>query len=171
MATTVHAVVRTDNMAGTDVLAQLVSVMYMGADGKTATDIDNGNVVLLNGHVSGEREIYNAITPKADSAIGEVVLLATPEIRYNELEKSLEDFYNEANKPGRAYHLHSGAYFAVTKAALTGAETPAVGNIVELAADTKLNVATSATSGSTAVGKIDAIETAGPRTYYVIKID
>lgn len=171
MATTVHAVVRTDNMAGTDVRAQLVSVVYMGDDGATATDIDNGNVVLLDGHVDGEREIYKGITPTASSAIGDIVLLATPEIRYNELEKALEDFYNEAERPARGYHLHSGAYFSVTKDALDGVDEPAVGNVVELAASTKLNVAASATSGSTAVGKIDAVETAGARTWYVVKID
>ena len=35
MAETKHAVVRTDNMTGTDVRSQLVSIKYMGADGET----------------------------------------------------------------------------------------------------------------------------------------
>lgn len=49
--------------------------------------------------------------------------------------------------------------------------SPAKGNIVELAAGTKLNVAASATSGATTVGKIIDVEIAGRYTYYVIKID
>lgn len=37
-----YGVVRTDNMTGTDVRSELVSVKYMGANKKTATEIENG---------------------------------------------------------------------------------------------------------------------------------
>ena len=42
-----YGVVRTDRMYGTDVGAGLVSVKYMGSDGSTATEIQNGSVVKL----------------------------------------------------------------------------------------------------------------------------
>ena len=40
-----YAVVRTDLMSGTNVEAGLVSIKYMGDDGKTDTAIENGNVL------------------------------------------------------------------------------------------------------------------------------
>lgn len=164
-----HAVVRTDNMVGTDVRAQLVSVKYIVDS--TPTAIDNGNVLKLDGLMDGEREIFKGVAPAANTALGDVVLVASPEVMYDERLRNLDDYQNEADKACRGYRLHSGDIFSVTKDALDGAASPAVGNIVELKAGTKLNVAASLTASSTAVGKIIAVETAGRYTYYVIKVD
>ncbi len=164
-----HAVVRTDNMVGTDVRAQLVSVKYIV--GSTPTAIDNGNVLKLDGLMEGEREIFKGVAPAANTALGDVVLVASPEVMYDERLRNLDDYQNEADKACRGYRLHSGDIFSVTKDALDGEEAPAVGNIVELKAGTKLNIAKSLTQSSTAVGKIIAVETAGSYTYYVIKVD
>ena len=93
---------------------------------------------------------------------------------YDERKRNLDEFINEAGKNCRGYHIHTGDIFSVTKDALIGAETPAVGDIVELAAGTKLKVvaaATGATSGSTVVGKVIAIDVVGRYTYYAIKVD
>lgn len=165
-------VVRTDNMAGTDVRAQLVSVKYGSVSGTfTGAAIENGNVVELSGLLDGEREIYLGITPSVDSALRDIVLIATPEVMYDSSKNNLEDFINPAGETSRGYRLHSGATFSVTKPALAGAETPAVGDIVELAAGTKLNVVSTATGGSTGVGKIIAIEDTGRHKFYVIEIN
>lgn len=173
-----HAVVRTDLMTGTDVCADLRSFKYMGA-GTTPTDIDNGNVVKLTALAEGEREIWTAVTPAANTPIKEIVLVATPEVMYDERKKNLDEFYNEAKKACRGYVLHSKDIFSVTAEALT---VPAptsedddpfeieVGNIVELAADTKLHVVASATASTTTVGKIIAIDVVGAYTYYVIEV-
>lgn len=166
-----HAVVRTDLMDGTDVRGQLVSVKYMGADGATPTEIDNGNVLKVESLIDGEREVYAGVTPAADTAITDIVLVASVEVMYDERKKNLDEYVNEADKICRGYRLHHGNIFSVTKDALDGVETPAVGNVVELKAGTKLNVASAATEGSTAVGKIIDIEIAGRYTYYAIKID
>lgn len=166
-----HAVVRTDNMAGTDVRSMLVSVRFYDRDG--VAEIENGNVVWLDGLEDGEREVHHAEAVNAASPINEVVLIASPEVNYDERYIELDDYTNEAGKICRAYRLHSGDFFSVTKNALVGAETPAVGDVVELASGTKLNVvaaATGATSGSTVVGEIHAIETAGRYTFYVIRV-
>lgn len=167
-----YGVVRTDKMAGTDVRSYMASVKYMGT-GSTATAIENGNVVLLNGLMTGEREVYKGVTPAANSALKDIVLIATPEIIYCQCKKDLDEFINEAGRISRGYYLHEEDIFSVTKDALDGASTPAVGDIVELKAGTKLNVAaaaTGATSGSTVVGKIIAIDTVGKYTYYVIQV-
>lgn len=165
-----YGVVRTDKMIATDVRSMLESVKYMGA-GSTATAIDNGNVVKLDGSLmTGEREIKKGVTPAANDALDAIVLIASPEVMYDERKRNLDEFQNEAGKVCRGYHLHSGDIFSVTKDALDGAATPAVGNVVELKAGIKLNVAASATGGSTVVGKIIAVDVVGRYTYYVIQV-
>ena len=155
---------------GTDVRSMLESVKYMGA-GSTETAIDNGNVVKLDGTLmTGEREIKKGVTPAANDALDAIVLIASPEVMYDERKRNLDEFQNEAGKTCRGYHLHSGDIFSVTKDALDGAASPAVGNVVELKAGVKLNVAASATANSTVIGKIIAIDVVGRYTYYVIQV-
>lgn len=165
-----YGVIRTDRMFGTDNRAGLVSVKYMGS-GSTETAIENGNVVKLDGLMTDEREIYKGVTPAANSKLNEIGIVATPEVMYDERKHNLDEFVNEAGKIARAYRPHSGDIFSVTKDALDGAAAPAVGNVVELKAGIKLNVAASATSGSTKVGTIIAIDNVGRYTYYVIQVD
>lgn len=176
-----YAVIRTDKMFGTDNRNGLRSVKYMGS-GTTETAIDNGNVVvateLLSGTVGGttvyEREIYKGVTPAATSNRDDVLLIATPELKYDEINyRTLDKFTNEAGAVLRGYRLHSGDIFSVTADALTGLNaTPAnnIGKIVELAASTKMKVVTSLTSGSTQIGTIVAVDVVGKYTYYVIQV-
>lgn len=165
-----HAVVRTDNMQGTDVRAGLVSARYMGADGAKATAIDNGNVVLITELEAGEREIYVATDVAAESDLKKVVLVASPEMMYGEGKYDLRNFTNEAGDILRGYHIHEGDSFSVTKEALAGLEAPAKGNAVELAAGTKLNVAESPSETATFVGTIIAVEVVSNTTFYVVKV-
>lgn len=168
-----YAVVRTDNMAGTDVRSMLVSVMFHD-DGRPAAPaaIENGNVVRLGALMEGEREVHFGYTPEAGDDIKNIVLIATPELIYDERLRGLENFINEAGRISRGYRLHPGDFFSVTAEALTGVdENTAVGDIVELAASTKLNVVSDATQDSTVVGHIHAIETAGKYLFYVIQVD
>lgn len=166
-----YGVVRTDLMYGTDVSAGLVSVKYLGGDGSTPTAIENGNVLKLKELVSGEREIYVGGAVAANDAITDVVLVAAPEVAYDERIRNLDQYINEAGKIVRGYRFHKGDVFSVTKDALDGKETPAVNDIVEFKAGTKLNVANPATGDSTVLGKIIAVENAGRYTFYVIRVD
>lgn len=166
-----YAVVRTDAMAATDVRGQLVSVKYMGADGNTPTAIENGNVVKIGALMNGEREIYISGEVAADDKIDDIVLIATPEVMYDERKRNLDDYINDKDKICRGYHIHSGDTFSVTAEALTGTGAPAVGNIVELVAGTKLGFAATATAGSTTIGRVIAIDVVGRYTYYVIKVN
>ena len=166
-----HAVVRTDAMAATDVRGQIVSVQYMGAYGNTPTEIENGNVLKLGALKSGEREVYIGGAVAANDKLSDIVLIASPEVMYDERKRNLDDFINEKGKICRGLHIHSGDTFSVTAGALTGSGTPAVGNIVELVSGTKLGFAASATESSTVVGRIIAVEIVGTYTYYVIKVN
>lgn len=170
-----YCVVRTDKLMGTDVRSMLESVMFLGADGATPTAIENGNVLkvgaLVGDSTNGyEREIKVGSAPEVDSTLDEIVLVASPEVMYDERLHNLDEFRNEAGRVCRGYHLHSGDIFSVTKDGLDGVEEPAIGDVVELQAGTKLNVASSATSGSTVVGSIIAIDVVGRHTYFVIQV-
>lgn len=172
-----YGVVRTDKMFGTDNRNGIVSAMYLPSN--TATAIENGNVVLLDGlrsqTIGGttvyEREIYKAVTPAANSDLKDIVLVATPEVSYDQsYHRGLEYFRNEAGDVIRGYHLVTNDIFSVTKDCLDGKASPAIGDIVELKAGTKLNVVASPTASTTTVGKIIAINTVGNLTLYVIQV-
>lgn len=171
-----YGVVRTDNMAGTDVRSMLVSIKYIVTTGSgssavdTETAIQNGNVLQVGPLIDGEREIYKGTAPAANTPIEQVVLIATPELMYDERKRNLDEFINEAGKPARGYRFHTGDIFSLTKDALDGKATPAVGDVVELKAGTKMNVAASLTSGSTKVGTIIAKDIVGRYTYYAIRV-
>lgn len=164
-----HGVIRTDLMSGTYDASRLRSVRYMG-DGTTETEIDNGCVVALNGLMEGEREIHMGVTPAVDTPINRIVVIANPEVMYDERLKQLEDYYNEAGKAIRGYIPQVGTdIFSVTAECLTFTGEPAKGWIVELQADVKLSVVENAT-GATKVGEIMDVEKVGARTYYVIAV-
>ncbi len=175
-----YGVIRTDKLMGTDVRSMLETVKYMGS-GSSATAIENGNVVKVDGTLLTDsdgvtkREIKKGVTPAATSTLDEIVLIATPEVMYDERKKNLDEFRVEAGGLARGYHLHYGDIFSVTADALdfnTNETTDGkVDSVVELKAGIKLNVKTgSATSGSTVVGKVIAIDVVGRYTYYVIQV-
>ena len=144
-----NAIVRTDRMLATNNCSGLVSVRYK-PDG-VEKKIDNGNIVKISTLENGYREIYKGVIPLANDKIHNIVLVASPEVLYDEHKHNLDEFYNEAGDILRGYHLYTNDIFSVTKEALEGKETPEVGNIVELKNGTKLNVVTSATTNSTVV--------------------
>lgn len=164
-----YGVVRTDNMFGTDNRSGLVSVRYMGSDGNKAAAIENGSVVKIGSLVEGEREVFVGADVASDDKISDVVLIAAPEVAYDERVRNLDEYINEEGKNIRGYHLHTGDTFSVTKEALVGVEAPAKGNVVELANGTKLSVAAAETD-ATKVGTIIDVEIAGRYTYYVILV-
>lgn len=164
-----HAIVRTDNLQGTVDGSKLVSLKYF-VDA-TATEIDNGSLVALDSLMDGEREVWKAVSPTTTTALGSLVLVATPEVMYDERKKNLDEFYNEAGVAARGYVLCSGDTFSVTSEALDGASAAtAVGAIVEAQNGVKGKVVTTLTSGSTKIGTIIAIEQVGSKKYFVIRV-
>lgn len=165
-----YGVVRTDKMTGTKDPAALVSVKYV--KGKKDTEIENGHVVMLDGLYEGSREVYKGSDVAANTDLSKVVLIASTETNYetnfDKRLNNLDDFINEAGRISRGYHFVPGNIFSVTKACLDG--DPKKDAIVELAAGTKLKAVASATAGSTTVGVIEAVETAGRHTYYAIRV-
>jgi hypothetical protein len=145
-------------MYGTKNPTGLVNVRYSPSD--TDTVIENGNVVLLGALDTSERDVYVGATPAVDSVIGKIALIAEPEVMVDERMKNLNEFRNPAGAIVRGYKLHSGDIFSVTAEALTpiNGTATAIGHLIELDAAIKLKVVASATSGSTPVGAVIAIE-------------
>ena len=163
-----HAVIRKDRLYGTDVATGLVSLRFFDGNNKEA-EIDNGNVVKLVGLMDGERELYKAVAPAANTDLKDIAIVGTNEVLYDERKKNLDEFTNEAGKDALGYRYHGYDIFSVTEEALDHAAAIAKGDIVELQAGTKLKVVKSATSGSTKVGVIADINKVGRYTYYVIE--
>lgn len=166
MANTIHNVVRTDSMSGTKDGTLLRSAKYFAGDTETA--IDNGMVVQIGTLITGEREVRKATAPTANTPIGEVGLVASPEYLVDERKRNFTDFTNEAGDVIRIYKFHSGDTFGCTEGCFN--TKPVVGNVVELMAATTFKVVATATSGSTTIGKIIAIENESGITYYVVEV-
>lgn len=166
--------VNLDNMAGTTVGTQLVSVRIATKSGSAYTEValDNGKVVLLDGLKAGEREIYMGIVPAASSAKTDVVLIASVEELYDERLHNLSDFTNAAGTNARGYHFNTADKFSVTVGcfANTAQDVPIKGDVVELVASNLFNAVTSLTSGSTKIGTIIEVAAVSGITHYTVQV-
>jgi len=150
-----YCVVTRERMTSESVAAARLSAKYLPSG--TSAAVENGNVVLVGSLVSGEREVYSTSTPAVNSALKSIGLVTTPEVMADERKKNLDEFRNEAGEIITIDKLFSGDIFSITSDGFTAAATVAVGDVVELAASTKLKivaVATGLTSGSTQVGTV-----------------
>ena len=150
-----YAIVKREAMASENVANLRKSFKYLPSG--TATAVENGNVVKATSVISGERELLEGSTPLVNTELKDILLVTTPEVMADERKKNLDEFINEAGAIATGDRLISGDIFTVTADAFTAAATVVVGDVVELAASTKLKVVASATgltSGSTQVGTI-----------------
>ena len=159
-----YAVIRTDLMSGTNVAADLVSVrVYDGDD--TPIEVENGAIVVLGELEDTQREVFKGTLATAASAVKDCVIIATPEVMYDERKKNLDEFVNEAGTVCRGYIPRSRNIFSVTKEAFVDGTAPEKGGAVGIGANGKLD------ASGTGFGSCIAVEAAGRYTYYVIKID
>ena len=120
-----YACVRTDNMSGTVLGKDLVSLKYSGA-------IENGSIVAIGDYVDGEREVRTATNPAATATIGTLALVATPEVVKDKTYNGLSDFINQDGDIIRGYVLRSGDIFSVTAEAFDSASTKKKGDVIVL---------------------------------------
>ncbi|MDD4760743.1 MAG: hypothetical protein PHU66_08050 [Bacteroidaceae bacterium] len=86
-----------------------------------SANLENGMVCMLGSLVNGERELYNvAIPTNATIITDEILLIASPEIMYDERLDRLRDFFISANKPARAYHFAVGDEITISDDGITG---------------------------------------------------
>lgn len=154
-----HGVVRTDSMIGTDIPKYLVTGIYKVSSTNTA--IDNGNFVVPGAYVTNERELRLCTTPTAATAVSALAIVASEEVDKTKKYNALADFTNEAGATLRCYMLHSGDVFSVTAEAIAigSGITPTVGtSILEAQAGVKGNLVNSATTSTTKIADLIAIE-------------
>ena len=157
-----YTVIRTDLMSGTNVAADLRSCRVYDDEDKLIA-VENGTIVELIGYEDGQREVFKAKLATASSKLSDCVVIATPEVMYDERKKNLDEFVNEAGAICRGYVLRSRNMFSLTKEGFVNAAAPGKDETVAIGDGGKLE----AGSG---FGEIVAVETAGRYTYYVIKI-
>lgn len=169
-----YACFRSDNMSGTINGKDLVSVKYYtGVDADTPAEIENGNLVVVGGYLSGEREVRKATQPAANSALESLAVIGSEEVVKSKKYNGLNEFRNEAGDICRGYRLRTGDIFSVTGEALnidSLANVVANTSLVEAYAGTKFNVVTSITPLSTKIGTIIDVETVGDKTWYTIEV-
>lgn len=147
-----YGVVRTDNMSGTTLGKDLVSVKYEASGADAA--IENGAVVLVGDYIDGE--VRKATAPAKDSPIASVALIASEEIDKTKAHNTLDEFRNEAGAVARGYRFRTGDSFSLKASAIDG--TAKKDSIIELQAGTKLKAVDTATSGATKIGTVVLVE-------------
>ena len=159
-----YTVFRSDLMSGENVFADMVSLrFYDGGDEPAA--VENGTIVALGALETGEREIFKATAATNASALKDCVVVATPEVFYDERKKNLDELINPAGAIARGYRLRSNNLFSVTADGFVSGTAPTtVGNAVGIGTGGKINA-----SGS-GLGTFIHTEKAGRYTYYTIKI-
>ena len=163
-----HGVVNVDNMAATKLGSLIKSCKFYSGSNPAA--IDNGHIVAVGDLLDGEKEIHKATAPASVSAgIGTLGVVASVEYDEDPRNKSLLTFTNAEGAILRVLMFHSGDNVSVTADCFD--TTPAVGKLVEIAANaTTFKVVSAATSGSTQIGKIIDTWTSQGITYYGIAV-
>mgnify|MGYP005796277449 FL=1 len=160
---------RSGNCAGTVQCKNLVSLKYDGA-------IENASIVAIVDVVDVEREVRTATAPAVDAKIGDLALVATPEVVKDKSYNGLSDFINEDGTILRGYRLTSKDIFSVTKEAFESGSNLKKGDVVEMTGTgVKMKSSAAATGevGSepdkktvTVIGKIVLVE----GEWYVIEV-
>lgn len=168
MATERHAIVRTDNMSATGDNSLMVSGRFYDAGDELAA-IDNGNLVVIGGYDTNEREVRKCTTPTASADISTLGLVVTPELFYDESRyHGLEEWVNEKGAELTIMRFHANDCFGVTKEAINGDTMPEVDEYLIAGDTTKFEVSASATG--TVIGRVSEIETVGADVYYVVQV-
>ena len=161
-----YTICNLDRMSGTEDSSLLVSLKYFNASDKEAA-IENGSIVKIGDLLDGQREVRKAVTPTASDEIKDLVLVANPEVIYDESRyHGLEEYINVAGKDLRGYRFHNGDGFSLTAEGFDG--TPAKGKYVVVGNTTKAKISDSATG--TVIGKIDDAFKLGKDMYYYVQV-
>lgn len=159
-----YTVFRSDLLSGTSQGADLISARVYDTDETTPIAVENGTIIEIKELEEGQREIYKAVLATSSSKLSDCAVVGTPEVFYDERQKNLDEFINEAGTAVRGYILRSRNMFSETKEGFVGGTVPEKDDEVGIGANGKLDAA------GTGFGTCVAIEVAGRYTYYVIRI-
>ena len=157
-----YCVIRTDLMSGTKQPADLVSLRFYAED--DVAEVENGVIAELKGFEEGQREVMKAVAATESSNLADCVVIAAPEVMYDERKKNLDEYINEDGEAVRGYRLQDRNMFSLTAEGFANKTAPGLNGQVGIGDNGKLDTA------KTGFGKCVHIETAGRYTYYTIKI-
>ena len=166
-----YCVVRTDLMSGVKQPADLVSLRFYDGNDEVAA-VENGviaKITALESHTVGsdttyEREVWKAVAASSSDDLADCVLIASPEVMYDERKHNLDEFINEAGEAARGYRLRDRNMFSLTAEGFVGGTAPALNAAVGVGTGGKLDA-----SGS-GFGTCVHIENVGAKTFYAIQI-
>lgn len=166
-----YCVVRTDLMSGVKQPADMVSLRFYDGEGEFA-EVENGviaKITELESHTVGsdtvyEREIWKGVAATSSDALADCVLIATPEVMYDERKRSLDQFINEAGVAARGYRLRDRNMFSLTAEGFVSGTAPTLGQAVGIGTGGKL------AAGGSGFGKCVHIEDVGSKKFYAIQI-
>ena len=156
-----HAMIRTDNLAGTVHGKYLVSI-------RMTENLDNGCIVVPGAYEAGAREVRTYTAPEADTPVGKIAILASEEVNKEVTYDTVGGFYNKEGAIARGYIFEHGDIFSVTAEAFE--EAPEVGNTIEVKAGSYKLATAKTTTGATVIGECIAIELDGATTWYVVRV-
>lgn len=158
-----YCVVNTDLMSGVKQPADLVSLRFyeMDEDEAVAVEVENGVIAKL-GDLEN-REVFAAVAATAADDPNECVVIANPELMYDERKRVLEDYINPAGKAIRGYRIKNKNIMSWTAEGFVGGTAPEKGGAVGIGVGGKLDAA------GTGLGKCIDIWKAGKRTFYAIQ--
>jgi len=168
-----YCVVRTDLMSGVKQPADMVSLRFYNGSNEPAA-VENGviaKITNLESHTVGtattyEREIWKAVAATSTDDLADCVLIASPEVMYDEHKHGLDEFINEAGEAARGYRLRDRNMFSLTAEGFV--VVPAVGDSVYVGAGGKLTK--TQPSSASVFGKCVHIEDVGAKKFYAIQI-
>lgn len=166
-----YCVVRTDLMSAVKQPADLVSLRFYDGNDEVA-EVENGviaKITDLETHTVGttttyEREIWKGVAATSSDDLADCVLIATPEVMYDERKRGLDEFINEAGVAARGYRLRDRNMFSLTAEGFVGGTAPTVGQTIGVGTDGKL------AAGGSGFGTCVHIEDVGSKKFYAIQI-
>lgn len=163
-----YAVVNTDLMSATDVRSGMRSFRYGSIDPATkeftGKEIENASIVALDSLIDPNQDLWLAVDPTASTPLEDLVLVATPEIMYDERLKNLNQFINEPDTNCTGMLLHKNDIFSATVEAFDA--EPKVGDKITVQAGTKMKVGGTGTQ----IGVVTDIRIHNRIPYYGVKV-
>lgn len=112
--------------------------------------IEMGNILKLEKLVEGERQVYTASKPDANTKLEDLVIVTQLRVPTDERIHYLYEYVGKKGQLVTARRLSKGEIYSITAEGLDG--TPKNGSVIEAQAGYKLKAVNSATTGSTTIG-------------------
>ena len=104
-----------------------MNIDSLNRSAQSASDVDNGNIVILTSRVSGQPEVFTAVVPSTANGLTGVWIAYDPEIvltaaKYKGIDPDPRNYYNEIGKTFSVFKPQIGDIITLTAEALAGSK-------------------------------------------------